>query len=263
MELASSPVVKEEDIKIFRSEETLKDLIKPRRIRRGRTDNLYKPLASNHTEPEYQGTTLPISSAGTENDPNLAGKRVIPRGSALRTSSGNLATQGINHIIHAAPGSETQIAPWGNPTRQGVVRSVQNSILLAERLNYESLAIPFIGGNIFLTAIGGSKQELARNIIEAAINQRNNELTVQRMIFVPFEAEDKTIFQEVLADLRTRYPAERLNGVDIRRGDITQFTTHGCSAIVNAANMEVNFGGGVSGVIGHATGQAVNINNEA
>jgi len=135
---------------------------------------------------------------GTENDPNIpAGRRVIPRGSALITSSGNLAIQGINQIIHAAPGSNTQIAPWGNPTRQGVIRSIQNSILLAEKNNLRDLAIPFVGGHIFFHAMGISKEELLRSIMEVAINQRNDELTVQRIIFVSFGAEDRELFERV------------------------------------------------------------------
>jgi len=133
---------------------------------------------------------------GTEN--NLpVGRRAIPRGSALLTSSGNLATRGINQIIHAAPGSNAQIAPWGNPTLQGVVRSVQNSILLAERNNLRDLAIPFVGGSIFFRAMKISKEKLLRGIMEAAINQRNDKLTVQRIIFVSFGAEDQLLFKKV------------------------------------------------------------------
>jgi len=99
--------------------------------------------------------------------------------------------------------------------------------------------------------------------MEAAINQRNNGSTLQRIVFVPYSEEDQGIFQGVLDELRTRYPDQRLNGIEIRRGDITYFGTHQCSTIVNAANMEVQFGEGLSGIIGDATGQREDINREA
>lgn len=108
------PVIEEKNIKILETEEEVRELIgSKRRTLREEINPLYNPLALDHTEPEYQGeVVLPISSVGTENDPNIpAGRKVIPRGSALVTSSGNLATRGINQIIHAAPGSDAQIAP--------------------------------------------------------------------------------------------------------------------------------------------------------
>jgi O-acetyl-ADP-ribose deacetylase (regulator of RNase III) len=46
-------------------------------------------------------------------------------------------------------------------------------------------------------------------------------------------------------------------------GSITDARLHGASAIVNAANMEVTFGGGLSGAIAKATGRADEINEEA
>lgn len=83
------------------------------------------------------------------------------------------------------------------------------------------------------------------------------------MIFVAYSEEDRAIFREILDELATRYPAARLDGVDVARGDINQFTTHNCSTIVNAANIEVSFGGGISGAIGNATGRGAGINAEA
>ena len=47
------------------------------------------------------------------------------------------------------------------------------------------------------------------------------------------------------------------------QGDICAFSLHGCSAIVNAANTEVQFGGGVSGAIARATGSDSAIDREA
>jgi len=86
---------------------------------------------------------------------------------------------------------------------------------------------------------------------------------LQRIVFVPYSEADRQIFQRVLDELTTRYPAERLAGIEIRRGDITYFGTHQCSTIVNAANMEVQFGGGISEIIGDATGERANIDQVA
>ncbi len=44
--------------------------------------------------------------------------------------------------------------------------------------------------------------------------------------------------------------------VEVAAGSIVDFRLHRASAIVNAANMEVSFGGGISGPIATAAGVA-------
>ena len=52
----------------------------------------------------------------------------------------------------------------------------------------------------------------------------------------------------------------RSTAIDLYQGDITRFV---CDGIVNAANMEVQFGGGISGAIATATHDKANIDLEA
>ena len=51
--------------------------------------------------------------------------------------------------------------------------------------------------------------------------------------------------------------------VHLMKGDITDFHLHHCDAIVNAANMEVLFGGGISGAIASATQDRIAIDKVA
>jgi O-acetyl-ADP-ribose deacetylase (regulator of RNase III) len=51
--------------------------------------------------------------------------------------------------------------------------------------------------------------------------------------------------------------------IAVVQGSITNFSAHGASAIINAANMEVQFGGGISGAIARASASEENINQEA
>lgn len=72
-----------------------------------------------------------------------------------------------------------------------------------------------------------------------------------------FDGRDAELFRRALK------PFPGAGNVSVVQGSITDFKTHGCSAIVNAANMELLFGGGVSGVIERATGAGPRIEEEA
>ncbi|MEN9723240.1 MAG: hypothetical protein RJB38_1226, partial [Pseudomonadota bacterium] len=115
-----------------------------------------------------------ILSAGTEFDAEVKAAGMLPRGSALVTSSGRLSQQGIQHIIHAATGSMTRSGPGFDPTVKSVSDSVRNSLELAKIYGDQRVAIPFIGGKIFVERIGISTQELANKIVETAISSRGN-----------------------------------------------------------------------------------------
>jgi len=49
----------------------------------------------------------------------------------------------------------------------------------------------------------------------------------------------------------------------IMQGSILSFHDHHAPVIMNAANMEVEFGGGLSGIVGGATGDQTAIDKEA
>jgi len=82
---------------------------------------------------------------------------------------------------------------------EGVVRSVQNSVILAAKHGQRKLAIPFIGSALFLDRMDGlshpkhekkaRKEELAEAIFKAAINQNERE-GLEEIAFVAYDNED-------------------------------------------------------------------------
>ncbi|CAG8780454.1 21543_t:CDS:2, partial [Racocetra persica] len=126
-------------------------------------------------EPEYKKTSpLPISSIGTKN--NSVTKGNLPAGCALMTDtldgSGNgsstLNSNGITHIIHAGP-KERSTFSSDEEFIECAVKSVQNCMILAERNNFDKLAVPLVGGEIFLGKCDPEK--LAEGIIRGVVNQ--------------------------------------------------------------------------------------------
>lgn len=187
----------------------------------------------------------------------LQKNNMLPRGSALVTSSGQLADTGITQIIHAATGAMGKSGDIFEPNLQSIKDSVKNSVILAKLGGHKSLAIPFIGGKIFLQRIGVSADTLASTIIGSAIKESNGEINIK---FVAFGEADTALFKNSLSRL---YPVISNQRAEVLSGSLTDYSLHQSSAIVNAANMEVVFGGGLSGVIAGATGNSEAINQEA
>ncbi len=200
-------------------------------------------------------STARVSAIGTPVDATLRERRMVPLGAALWTGSGELAAQGIEGIAHAASGAMTVAGEAGfDPTRESVGTSIRNAFALAAGHGCRRLALPFIAGGIFAGRIRPpiDKTGLAALIVAACRDHRS---TVEAVI-VAFGEADHAAFARALAD--TVDP-----GITLVEGSITRFADHGAVAIVNAANMEVRFGGGISGVIGKATGDAAAIDREA
>lgn len=185
-------------------------------------------------------------------------ERMMPRGSAVLTSSGKLAETGITQIIHAASGSSGSDHPDVRPALQGVEFSVKNSLTLAQKFGHKRVAVPFIGGAIFAKRIGVPPNEIAELIVRTALTSRNN----LEVVFMTFGDDATMLFTDLVAKVKGEgIGADRK--VDVINGDITKFSVHGASAIVNAANTEIRFGAGVSGAIARATGQDLEIDLEA
>jgi hypothetical protein len=135
----------------------------------------YTVLVPTHQEPEYKiSPHLPISSAGT--DYSAAIPEHLPAGSAILTDTldgsgqGNskLHSKGITHIIHACPKPRSSFTN-DQDFISCVVKSVQNSIILADRNNFERLAVPFVGGGTYLGSC--DPQKLAEGITVGIISQ--------------------------------------------------------------------------------------------
>lgn len=208
-----------------------------------------------------------ISSVGTVYSRNVIAKKMAPRGSAVITSSGDLAKQGITQIVHAATGSSAHgLGPKFEPTLESVANSVKNSMILAKRYGHKTIAIPFIGGNIFLGRIGTTREKLAETIVRAALEECG---TLQLRLITyssdrTKEGPDTTLFKSKLAQLLSEARFKNAgSNAQVIQGGITDFSLHQASVIVNAANMEVRFGGGISGAIAGSTGDSIAIDDEA
>jgi len=176
------------------------------------------------------------------------------------------------------------------PTLLGITRSIQNSIILAERFDYKSITFPFLGSGIFLDKVispadetnsdedkKNRKRALAEEIVKVAVNQMNPS-KIKKITFVLWGEEDSQIFSDIISEMRSdaekgQYSEEKKEfillsnieeeGLSSINGSIINWNQHKGDVIVNAANMEVQFGKGVSEVISGATGQKKEIDDEA
>lgn len=204
-------------------------------------------MSSLYTSTDY------VSAIGSPVNEALRKRPYAPLGSAVWTSSGNLTDTGIAAIAQAATGTMVpHVISGGEPTLESVENSIINSLALAAVHKRMRLAIPFIASGIFLSRIKSSKGELAKVIVQAAQDHCGN---VQPVI-VAYGDTDKGLFKVAIEDLGA-------DNVQLVEGSVTDFELHKCDAIVNAANMEVEFGGGMSGIIGKATGEPEIIDPEA
>ncbi len=137
-------------------------------------NNGQQQSVSNNTGNRSRRSLEEISSYGTTYYIDVVQEKMLPRGSALITQSGNLAAQGIERIIHAASGSAGNVTEHFIPTLEGVSLSVNNSLRLARTHKMNRVAIPFIGRGIFLTRSGATPQQLGETIILSALENRGN-----------------------------------------------------------------------------------------
>ncbi len=196
-----------------------------------------------------------VACAGTPVNDALRALGMVPLGAALWTGAGQLEAQGMRGIAHAASGSMTvQGRPGFDPTRESVEASIKNAFALAGTHGCRRLALPFIAGGIFAGRIRPpiDKAELAALIVAACRAHRGE----VEAVIVAYGDADQALFATTLA-------AGSDAGTTLARGSITSFADHQCDAIANAANMEVRFGSGISGVIGEATGESEAIDREA
>ena len=106
-----------------------------------------------------------VSSVGTQNDTATANR--LPQGAALKTSAGDLLIGGIQGIIHIDPKSITDCGNNEHTYFQAIALAVKNSLILANRNQYQRVAIPFIGSGL----VGGNcnREKLAKIVVNSAI----------------------------------------------------------------------------------------------
>ncbi|MES2963205.1 MAG: hypothetical protein V4760_04885, partial [Bdellovibrionota bacterium] len=117
------------------------------------------------------------------------------------------------------------------------------------------------GGGVFIERLGISPAELAAEIIRTARDSRS----MIEIRLVAFGDADVQTFREgwAIVERENFRSMDAMGGMEINQGSITDFNVHRATAIVNAANTEVTFGGGLSGVIARATQNEQGINAEA
>ena len=169
-------------------------------------------VMSNQGKPR----AISASDRGTVVVPEVRDALMMPRGSALATSSGRLSEQGITQIIHAATGSMSRGGKEFDPTLKGVVDAVQNSLELARLNGHRRVAVPFLGGKIFVDRIGIAPQELANAIVKKAIDARGD----AEIRFVTFGDFDTGLFQNAVREFGASLPS---GAVQVTPGSITDF----------------------------------------
>lgn len=200
-------------------------------------------------------STQTVSASNTPTNTSLKDLNMVPLGSCVWTSSGNLANNGIIAIAQATSGAMGHLGEDGfDPTRKSVAACIENSFLLAIANGQNRLAIPFIAGGVFFHRIHPEidKDELADIIVKSCQSHHGS----VDAVIVAYGADDMTHFNKAMTGNTDK-------GVTLVEGSITHYADHKCAAIANAANMEVLFGGGVSGIIGNATGEIQAIDQEA
>ena len=196
-------------------------------------------------------TNLIATQMSNQEHQQLKLLNMLPIGSALITPSGQLKHRHIQFIIHAASGSMTKSGSGFDPTLKSIADSLENSIRLAMQNNIKTIAVPFIGGGIFAQRIGTTNQRIAAVLLDTA-KKYSSQLQIN---FVIFGMPDFSLFSSLKATMQA-------DQISVLEGSITDFNLHGSAAIVNAANTEVIFGGGLSGIIGRETGETQQINQE-
>lgn len=199
-------------------------------------------------------STKAVSALSCPDDARLRPLGLVPLGASCWTSSGDLAQSNITAIAQAATGSMNRVGAGFDPTRDSVTASVQNSFALAAVHKCPALAIPFLAGNIFRHRISPpcTNAELAVVIVQAC----NTYCGSVQAVIVAYNTHARSEFAAAMK-------AHPNPAVTLVQGSITDYTLHQCPAITNAANMEVIFGGGLSGAIGTATGHQAQIDAEA
>lgn len=221
---------------------------------------------------------LSKQSAKSDSTPTfkqVLGEGLLPRGSALMTTSGKLADKGILAIVHPATGAMTKSGGSYEPTLDSIEESIDLSIQLAVANHFENISVPFLGGGIFASRMNVTTEKLAESIIratqgsvvklaESSPSSPSSKIAAQIVLWSK-DAEGWELFNRVCSQIKERNPSQDLISCDklLVKGNIVENHDDRPRAIINAANMEIQFGGGLSGVIGKASGNSNGIDNEA
>ncbi len=178
---------------------------------------------------------------------------IAPLGSAVMTSSGYLEFTGIKAIIHTASGAMTRSGVGYEPSVQSVRDSLINAAALAREAGHKRVALPAIAGSIFRGRMNNGAGIGLDVLVDEIVDVLAKEGAGMTFILTvradnPQEGE---CFRKSVKKLAPAYQS-RFEIADEVLWSIVKFYTHRATAIINSANMEVLFGGGVSGIVAAA-----------
>jgi O-acetyl-ADP-ribose deacetylase (regulator of RNase III) len=169
----------------------------------------------------------------------------------------------ILFVIQAAP------AGFGaaNISNQSVTNSVYNCLYLANANGVKGIAFPIIGGSIFFNALKITKNQLYEILLQGVADYFNDfrDSKIEIVLFAHGSKVDdtddfKTIFttfvsnNKIVEDKLTELEG-MLFTAEYQYNNIDNNTTK-ITALVNAANTEVQFGTGISGAFSQKLGRA-------
>lgn len=123
--------------------------------------------------------------------PELNGSR-CPVGQTRITRSFNLASQGIDYIIHAV-GPDCRIIHDEHQQNVLLENTYRNALILAEQNNISSLSFPFISSAIYAFP----KERAARIAIKTIFEFAKNKDKIRSIHFVLFSQDDFDLFCKI------------------------------------------------------------------
>jgi ubiquitin C-terminal hydrolase/nicotinic acid mononucleotide adenylyltransferase len=176
----------------------------------------------------------------------------------------------VNYMIQASP---AQAGTGGLITQDTVSNSIMNSLILAAQNGAKNVIIPFIGGGIFLNELqrkigsGYSLVEHARILVKGvtkyfdfvskqeAAQLNINAKSIETILFCPFntsKVDEKTPLDTAISAKNHVFNGNCKVNTTNGNMNIINATINQCTkgmkniAIVNAANVELGFGTGIS-----------------
>jgi hypothetical protein len=246
-------------------------------------DNL--PQSDRIVTKDNQSTFNPLNKSvsiiGTDYSMEYANAAIMPPGSATLLYIGDISlinvsygsgvrpypkidnkTRNIKYMIQASPGSKDG---GGNGLTQTTLsNSVMNSLILATLNSVKQIIIPFIGGKLFVEQLKKSDPSyttkkhadlLIKGVVDYYNYIKSNTNMVNNIEKIYFNA-----IGDEITGLNKAIDEKKLNNIisviDIKIAELIKAAINNTKidAIVNAANTELEFGTGISGMLFAAIG---------
>lgn len=189
---------------------------------------------------------------GKRTQVDVPNRPIAPLGSASMTSAGDLAKTGVEKIVHTASGSMMHRGPGYEPTVESISNSLVNAVALARAAGYTRVASPIIAGSIFRSRVEyqGQMGIDLQTLVDIVVGTLARESAGMKIVLTirdnsPEEAETIAVALKKLSP----GDAARFEVAPIVQAALAKFSAHHAPVVINSANMELLFGGGVSGQV--------------